>query len=127
MSSNYQNLIPLTDRVIIEPIKGPEKIGGIIIPDQAREKSTQGIVVAVGPGRVSEYGALIPMTVKVGDEVIFNKYSASQIMVDGHELCKVHESEIDYIIKNGTSKIPSAKKDGIGLSVTTTGGQNKER
>jgi chaperonin GroES len=99
MSSPYQKLIPLTDRVIIEPVKGPEKIGGIIIPDQARTKSTQGIVVAVGPGRMSEHGALIPMTVRVGDEVVFSEYTASQIKVDGHELCMIHESEINCIVK----------------------------
>jgi chaperonin GroES len=99
MSSLCQKLIPLTDRVIIEPVQGPEKIGGIIIPDQARTKSTQGIVVAVGPGRMSEQGALIPMTVRVGDEVVFNEYTASQIKVDGHELCMIHESEINCIIK----------------------------
>ena len=99
MSSRYQNLIPLTDRVIIEPIIGPEKIGGIIIPDQVRQKNTQGIVVAVGPGRVSEHGITIPMTVKVGDEVVFNEYTASKISVDGHELCMIHEHEINCIVK----------------------------
>lgn len=99
MSSRYQNLIPLTDRVIIEPIIGPEKIGGIIIPDQVRQKNAQGIVVAVGPGRVSEHGITIPMTVKVGDEVVFNEYTASKISVDGHELCMIHEHEINCIVK----------------------------
>jgi chaperonin GroES len=99
MSYNYQKLIPLTDRVIIEPAQGPEKIGGIFIPDQARQKNTQGLVVAVGPGRVSEHGVTIPMTVKVGDEVVFNEYTASQIKVDGHDLCMIHENEINCIVK----------------------------
>jgi chaperonin GroES len=105
MSFNYQKLIPLNDRVIIEPTVGPEKIGGIIIPEQARTKSTQGIVVAVGPGLVSEQGTLIgmhvriPLTVKVGDEVVFNEYTASKISVDGHDLCMIHESEINCIVK----------------------------
>jgi chaperonin GroES len=102
MSSNYQNLIPLTDRVIIEPITGPDKIGGIIIPDRSREKGTQGIVVAVGPGRVTEYGVCIPMTVKVGDEVVFNEYTASKIKVDGKELSMIHENEINCIVKKQT-------------------------
>ena len=99
MSSKYQKLIPLTDRVIIEPILGPEKIGAIIIPDRSREKSTQGKVVAVGPGRVSEHGTLIPMTVKVGDEVLFNEYTASKIKLDGQELSMIHENEINCIVK----------------------------
>ena len=100
MSFNYQKLIPLTDRVIIETVQGPEKTaGGIIIPDQARQKNTQGIVVAVGPGRVSEHGVTIPMTVQVGDEVVFNESTASQIKVDGHDLCMIHENEINCIVK----------------------------
>lgn len=99
MSFNYQKLIPLTDRVIIQPAQGPEKIGGIFIPDQARQKNTQGLVVAVGPGRVSEHGVTIPMTVKVGDEVVFSEYTASQIKVDGHDLCMIHENEINCIVK----------------------------
>lgn len=99
MSSLCAKLLPLTDRVIIEPIKGPEKIGAIVIPDQARAKSTQGIVLAVGPGRVSEHGVLIPMTVRVGDEVVFSEYTASQIKVDGRELSMIHENEINCILK----------------------------
>ena len=92
------NLIPLLDRVIIEPLTGPEKIGGIIIPELAREKPDTGTVVAVGPGRVSDQGILIPTTVNVGDKVIFNRYSASQIELDGQKFSMIHEHEINCII-----------------------------
>ena len=97
MSSNYQKLIPLTDRVIIEPIKPPEKIGSIYVPDH--DKPTRGVVVAVGPGRTTDQGVFIPMTVKVGDEVVFNPYTTSQIKVDGQPVCMIHEHEINCIIK----------------------------
>ena len=99
MSLKYQNLIPLTDRVIIEPLRGPEKVGSIVIPELARDKGTQGIVVAAGPGRVSEYGVLIPMTVKVGDEVVYSEYTASKIKVDGQEVAMIRENEINCIVR----------------------------
>jgi chaperonin GroES len=85
--------------VIIEPIKAPEKIGAIFVPELAKDKPTRGIVVAIGPGRWSEQGVRIPMTVAVGDEVVFNFYSASQIDFNGVELRMVHEHEINCIIK----------------------------
>ena len=89
----------LTDRVIIEPLTGPEKIGGIYIPEQSREKGTQGIVVAVGPGRMSEHGAHIPMTVKVGDESCSANTPPAKLKLDGKELSMIHENEINCIVK----------------------------
>ena len=99
MNPKYDRLVPLTDRVIIEPVVDPEKIGSIYIPDKARDKGTQGRVVAVGPGRISEHGVLIPMTVKVGDEVVFSEYTASKIKVDGVEVAMIHENEINCIVR----------------------------
>jgi chaperonin GroES len=92
--------MPLTDRVIIEPIKPPDKIGAIYVPDN--EKPTRGLVVAAGPGRVSEHGVLIPLTVKVGDEVIFNCYTTSIIRFNGQDVCMIHENEINCIVKTPT-------------------------
>lgn len=99
MSNRYQNLIPLTDRVIIEPEKAPEKIGSIFVPERAKEKPQRGTVVAVGRGRVSDQGVSIPMTVKPGDTVMFNFYSATEFEVDGEKLFMLHEHEISCVIK----------------------------
>jgi chaperonin GroES len=106
MNDKCPHLIPLLDRVIIEPIAGPEKIGAIFVPDQAREKPDTGRVLARGPGRVSEHGTRIPMSVEVGDQVVFNRYSASQIRVAGRDLCLVHESDINCIVKTPSTLNP---------------------
>ena len=99
MPPNYTSLVPLMDRVIIEPLKSPEKIGSIHLPEMAREKPEAGTVVAVGPGRWSETGVRIPMTVQVGDTVYFSRYTASEIRLDGNELRMLHEHEISCIVK----------------------------
>jgi chaperonin GroES len=98
MTSNCQKLIPINDRVIIEPAPQPEKIGSILLPDMAKEKPEHGRVLAAGPGRF-EHGARVPMQVAVGDQVVFNFYSAAKVNVDGHELLMLHEHEIMAIIK----------------------------
>jgi chaperonin GroES len=85
---------PLEDRVVIWPDEEGESMrGGLYIPDTAKEKPTQGEVVAVGPGRV-EKGDRIPMEVKVGDKVLYGKYSGTNITVDGEEVVIVKASDI---------------------------------
>jgi chaperonin GroES len=85
---------PLHDRVIVKPAEKAEKTaGGIIIPDTAQDKPQQGEVVAVGSGRKDE-----PMTVKVGDVVLFGKYGGTEIELDGHKLLLLKESDIFAII-----------------------------
>jgi chaperonin GroES len=85
---------PLEDRVVIWPDdEGETMRGGLYIPDTAKEKPTQGEVVAVGPGRV-EKGARIPMDVKVGDKVLYGKYSGTNITLDGTEVVIVKSSDI---------------------------------
>jgi chaperonin GroES len=85
---------PLEDRVVIWPDDETESMrGGLYIPDTAKEKPTQGEVVAVGPGRV-EKGARVPMDVKVGDKVLYGKYSGTNITVDGDEVVIVKSSDI---------------------------------
>ncbi len=85
---------PLEDRVVIWPDEEGESMrGGLYIPDTAKEKPTQGEVVAVGPGRV-EKGERIPMEVKVGDKVLYGKYSGTNITVDGEEVVIVKASDI---------------------------------
>lgn len=88
------NIKPLADRVLIEPAAAEQKTsGGIIIPDTAKEKPQKGIVVAVGPGKKDE-----PMTVKVGDNVLYGKYAGTEISLDGKDYLIMRESDIVAII-----------------------------
>ena len=89
------SLKPLSDRVVIEAAAAEEKSsGGIILPDTAQEKPQQGTVVAVGPGKVSDAGNAIAMTVKVGDNVLYGKYSGTEITIEGDEVLIMRESDI---------------------------------
>ncbi len=86
---------PLHDRVVVKRINPEAKTkGGIIIPDTAREKPQQGEVVAVGPGGRDEAGKLIPIDVKVGDKVLFGKWSGTEVVLDGEELLIMKESDV---------------------------------
>ncbi len=94
------NLNPLADRVIIKPAEAEEKTkGGIILPDTAKEKPIEGTVVAVGPGRVSDDNKTIPISVKVGDKILYGKYSGTEVTIDGEEYLIMRESDIFAIIK----------------------------
>ena len=89
------SLKPLADRVVVEPAPAEDKsAGGIILPDTAQEKPQQGTVVAVGPGKASDSGSLIEMTVKNGDKVLYGKYSGSEIALEGTDYIIVRESDI---------------------------------
>lgn len=88
------NVKPLADRVLVEAAPAEEKTAsGIIIPDAAKEKPQKGTVVAVGPGKTDE-----PMTVKVGDAVLYGKYSGTELQVDGKEYLMMRESDIFAIV-----------------------------
>jgi len=88
------NLTPLHDRVVVKRIEEKESIkGGIIIPDSAKEKQQEGEVIAVGGGK-REKGELIPLDVKVGDRVLFGKYSGTEIKIDDEDLLILREEEI---------------------------------
>jgi len=90
---------PLGDRVLLKPLEAEEKTkGGIILPDTAKEKPQEGKVVAVGKGKVED-GKIQPLEVKVGDKVLYGKYSGTEIKVDGDELLIVKEEDILAIIK----------------------------
>ena len=92
---------PLQDRVIVKRMEEEQKTaGGIIIPDSAKEKPQQGKVLAVGPGKVLEGGTRVDMTVKVGDLVLFGKYSGSEVKIDGDEVLIMREDDILGIITN---------------------------
>ncbi len=86
---------PLHDRVVVKRLDAEEKTaGGIIIPDTVKEKPQQGQVVAIGPGGRDETGKLVPMDVKVGDKVLFGKWSGTEVKLDGDELLIMKESDI---------------------------------
>ncbi|KZD23321.1 co-chaperone GroES [Tardiphaga robiniae] len=90
---------PLHDRVVVKRIVADEKTkGGIIIPDSAKEKPSEGEVVGVGPGGRDESGKLIPIDIKVGDKVLFGKWSGTEIKLDGEELLIMKESDIMGVI-----------------------------
>ena len=89
------NFCPLHDRVVVKRIDAEDKsAGGIIIPDTAKEKPSQGEVIAVGPGGRDENGKLIPIDIQVGDRVLFGKWSGTEVKIDGQELLIMKESDI---------------------------------
>ena len=86
---------PLADRVLVQPLEAEEKTaGGIVIPDAAKEKQQRGKVVAVGKGRIGEDGKVTPLEVKTGDEVLFGRYSGSEIKIGANEYLIVKEDDI---------------------------------
>ncbi len=90
---------PLADRVVIKPAPAEEKSrGGIILPDTAKEKPVVGEIVAVGPGKVSDDGKKIPMEIKVGDKVLYGKYSGTEVTVEGEEYLIMREADIFAIV-----------------------------
>jgi chaperonin GroES len=90
---------PLHDRIIVQRIEeGEQKIGGIIIPDSAKEKPQQGKVKAVGAGKVKDDGKRVPLDVKEGDTILFGKYSGQEIKIDGEEFLIMREDEVLAIL-----------------------------
>tara|TARA_A100001015_G_scaffold321587_1_gene453195 strand:+ start:3758 stop:4045 length:288 start_codon:yes stop_codon:yes gene_type:complete len=91
---------PLHDRVVVKRIENDEKTsGGIIIPDTAKEKPSEGEIIAVGPGETGEDGKLKPMGVKTGDKVLFGKWSGTEVKLDGQDLLIMKESDIMGIVQ----------------------------
>ncbi len=91
---------PLGDRIIVKPIEEQEvKKGNIIIPDTAKEKPQQGEVIAVGKGKITDDGKVLPVEVKVGDKVLYGKYSGTEIKIDGKEHLILHQDDILGIIE----------------------------
>src|SRR3954453_13812602 len=89
------SLKPLDDRVVLEPLEAEEKTtGGILLPDNAKQKPQQGKVIAAGPGKLSDEGKRLALAVKVGDTVLFGKYSGSDVDVGGTEYKILRESDI---------------------------------
>ena len=114
------NVRPLHDRIIVQRLdEGEQKIGGIIIPDSAKEKPQQGKVVSVGAGKVKDDGKRIPLDVKAGDTILFGKYSGQEIKLDGDEYIIMREDEILGIMLAVTAPAhKSIKRVPIGLKET---------
>jgi chaperonin GroES len=100
---------PLHDRVVVRRIEGEQKTaGGIIIPDTAKEKPQEGEIIAVGPGGRDESGKLIPIDLKVGDRVLFGKWSGTEVKIDGEELLIMKESDVMGVIEGQPAKAKKA-------------------
>jgi chaperonin GroES len=101
---------PLHDRVVVERIDAEAKsAGGIIIPDTAKEKPQQGKIVGVGPGGRDDQGKLIPIDLKVGDRVLFGKWSGTEVKIEGVEYLIMKESDIMGVL-DGAAEAPARKK-----------------
>jgi chaperonin GroES len=100
------NVRPLRDRVVLKRLEEQEqKVGGIIIPDTAKEKPQQGKIIAVGSGRVNDEGKVVPLDVKVGDTVLFGKYSGTEIKLEGIDYLIVREEEILAIVEGAPAGV----------------------
>ena len=96
MSSSFR---PLHDRVVVRRVDSEEKsAGGIIIPDTAKEKPSEGVIEAVGPGARDETGKIVPLDVKAGDRILFGKWSGTEVKLDGKDLLIMKESDIMGVI-----------------------------
>ncbi len=103
------NIRPLRDRVVVKRLEEQEqRVGGIIIPDTAKEKPQQGKVMAVGNGRINEEGKVLPLDVKAGDTVLFGKYAGTEIKLEGEEFLILREEEVLGVIE-GAHKPAKAK------------------
>jgi len=91
---------PLNNRVLIKRIEEPNRTpGGLFLPDTAKEKPVEGEVLAVGEGRVDDNGKLVPMTIQVGDRIVFSKYSGTEIKLEGNEFLLMREDDILGIVE----------------------------
>ena len=105
------NIRPLHDRIIIQRLEeGEQKVGGIIIPDTAKEKPQQGKVIAAGIGKTKDDGKRIPLDVTAGDTILFGKYSGQEIKLDGEEYLIMKEDEVLAIIEDGTKHETKKRK-----------------
>ena len=99
------NVRPLHDRIIVSRIdEGEQKVGGIIIPDSAKEKPQQGTVISVGDGKIKDDGKRVPLDVQSGDIILFGKYSGQEIKLQGEDFLIMREDEVLAVIEDGDTK-----------------------
>ena len=105
------NIRPLHDRIIIQRLEeGEQQVGGIIIPDTAKEKPQQGKVIAAGIGKIRDDGARQPPDVKAGDLILFGKYSGQEVRIDGEDYLIMREEEVLGVIEGADAKTHATKK-----------------
>src|SRR3954451_22658342 len=105
------NVRPLHDRIIVQRLEeGEQKIGGIIIPDSAKEKPQQGKVIAAGAGKTKDDGKRVPLDVKAGDVILFGKYSGQEIKLDGEEYLIMREDEVLAVVDEAAAGDSKKKK-----------------
>jgi chaperonin GroES len=95
---------PLHDRIVVQRTEGEQQVGGIIIPDSAKEKPQQGKVIAAGNGKFNDDGKRVPLDVKPGDSILFGKYSGQEIKLDGDEYLIMREDDILAVVEEGDLK-----------------------
>jgi chaperonin GroES len=101
MSTAGEKVRPLGDRLLVQPVARESVTKtGIVLPDTAKEKPQQGLVLAVGPGKVLDNGRRIPLELKVGDHVLFSKYAGTEIKIEGEELLILRESDVMGIVED---------------------------
>jgi chaperonin GroES len=105
------NVRPLHDRIIVHRLdEGEQQIGGIIIPDSAKEKPQQGTVIAAGHGKTQKGGKRVPLDVKAGDRILFGKYSGQEIRLDGKDYFNMKEDDVLAVIDSPKKKKKKKKK-----------------
>jgi chaperonin GroES len=105
------NLRPLHDRVVIRRMEEPEQMsGGLYIPDTAKEKPQQGEVIAVGDGRILDDGTRVPLDLKVGDQVLFGKYSGTEVKIEDEEYLIMRESDVFGVVETAAKTRPASAK-----------------
>ncbi len=109
MAKGKFGLEPLDDRIVVKPGEEEETtISGIVIPDTAKEKPQEGTVLAVGPGRIDDKGNRVPLDVKVGDRVLFGKWSGTEVRIDGQDLLIMKESDIMGVVEGAAASRKAA-------------------
>ena len=100
---------PLHDRIVVQRTEGEQQVGGIIIPDSAKEKPQQGKVIAAGNGKFKDDGKRVPLDVKAGDSILFGKYSGQEIKLDGDEYLIMREDDVLAVVGEGDIKKKTTK------------------
>ena len=100
---------PLHDRIVVQRTEGEQQVGGIIIPDSAKEKPQQGKVIAAGNGKFNDDGKRVPLDVKPGDSILFGKYSGQEIKLDGDEYLIMREDDVLAVVGEGDIKKKTTK------------------
>ena len=121
------NVRPLHDRIIVHRLEeGEQQIGGIIIPDTAKEKPQQGTVIAVGNGKANDNGKRIPLDVKAGDRILFGKYSGQEIKLDDEDYLIMKEDDVLAVLEDTAKKKPAVIKGRTKKKTKTTTKKSKK-